>query len=226
MTELIEFPARFLPPPRRYTPAIAGGQGVCIHYPGVPGNWLPDDTRAARSWSGWYGYHTGKHGWNDIAYNVGVTPAGTILVGRGLHTRCGANGNRRVNTSHPFAICVLVGTNDTPTAPQLETVRRVIATVRTVHPTLTEIAPHSALSATSCPGDIIRRFIANGSLEPDQPTTTSETPLDAWRLDWIDFVAGQITEGKPDNWNRQAQTIVDITRKNQSQIESLRRFLA
>ena len=224
MTELIEFPARFLPPPRRNTPAIAGGQGVCIHYPGVPGNWLPDDTRATRSWSGWYNYHTATRGWNDIAYNVGVTPAGTVLVGRGLHTRCGANGNRRVNTSHPFAICVLVGTQDKPTDAQIETVRRVIATVRTVHPTLTEISPHSTLSATSCPGDIIRSLISDGSFEPDQPV--SDASLEAWRLEFIAAMATKIIDGKPDNWNRQAQTIVDVTRMNQSQIESLRRFLA
>ena len=79
-------------------------KGVCLHYMGFT---CPEDDpeRLARSIQR---NHMGKpKGWWDIAYNELIALDGTVLEGRGLMHRCGANGSTKHNKEY-IAIGLLI----------------------------------------------------------------------------------------------------------------------
>ena len=113
--------------------------------------------------------------WWDVAYNELVAQDGTVLEGRGLLYRSGAQGSTAHNRSY-VALGLLLGDGDEPTDEMVEAVRERISVVRFFQPQATAIVGHSDLKATTCPGIHVRALIRTGAFEPDPSRTPPPPP--------------------------------------------------
>jgi hypothetical protein len=99
-------------------------RGVAIHYAGF--NVGGDPAAIMRSIQR---THMEQRGWWDLAYSACVALDGTVLEGRGLLVRTGANGTNASNRDY-LAICLLIGPDQTPTTAMVEAVRQRIGTLK------------------------------------------------------------------------------------------------
>lgn len=111
-------------------------------------------------------FHMDTRQWSDIAYSFLVDDAGNVYEGRGWLV---VGGHTKNQNSVSHAIC-WIGTEGEPSDSALRSINQLIseAEARVGHALM--VKPHSAApgAATSCPGDALRRWIANG-----RPTTTT-----------------------------------------------------
>jgi hypothetical protein len=98
---------------------------------------------------------------------------GTVLEGRGLLVRTGANGTNASNRDD-LAICLLIGPDQTPTTAMVEAVRELIGVVQNYQPLATEIIGHRDIKATSCPGDDAYDLVRQSAFQPY--TNVNPTP--------------------------------------------------
>ena len=148
-------------PPTTTRPASTKLRGVVIHYAGF--NVGGDPAALMRSIQR---THMEQRGWWDIAYNECVALDGTVLEGRGLLVKTGANGTNASNRDY-LAICLLIGPDQTPTTAMVEAVRQRIGVVQHFQPQATEIIGHRDIKATSCPGDDAYDLVRRGAFQPD-----------------------------------------------------------
>ena len=87
-------------PPTTTRPASTKLRGVAIHYAGF--NVGGDPAAIMRSIQR---THMEQRGWWDLAYSACVALDGTVLEGRGLLVRTGANGTNASNRDY-LAICL------------------------------------------------------------------------------------------------------------------------
>ncbi len=140
--------------------------GVAIHWPGtdVKIRGVANVKAALRSYQRDHMDNPEKR-WSDIAYQEAIDQDGNVYQLRGFGTRSGANGNTDVNERFG-AILLMLATGEQPTEKMLTAARGRIAAFRKRYPRGTRVVPHSAVrpGSTDCPGDIVRKLIAQGAL--------------------------------------------------------------
>jgi len=150
-------------PPVRTVPVSKRLKGVCLHYMGFPVR-TEDPVRLAQSIQ--RNHMAEPKNWWDIAYNELIAQDGTVLEGRGLLYRCGAQGSTSHNRAY-VALGLLLGVGDAATTEMIQAVRERIAIVRFFQPQATKIVGHSDLKSTSCPGNHVRALLRSGAFEPN-----------------------------------------------------------
>ena len=173
-------------PPVRTVPVSKRLKGVCLHYMGFPVR-TEDPVRLVPSIQ--RGHMAEPKNWWDIAYNELIAQDGTVLEGRGLLHRCGAQGSTAHNRSY-IALGLLLGDGDEPTSEMIQAVRERIAIVRFFQPQATKIVGHSDLKATSCPGNHVRALLRSGAFEPD----AVDNPAPPTLTDQVDDLEVRVTE--------------------------------
>jgi hypothetical protein len=152
-------------------------KGVKIHYEGVR---VPsmDHSKCKAHWTDIRKSHLAntKENYSDVAYNYAVCQHGSLLEGRGLGHRTGANGSAALNEDHD-AIVVLVGTEYKTVTPKvIEGLKEGIKRLR-ASGTGNEIKGHRDGYATACPGDALYALVKAGKLEPGKPVTAKPKPI-------------------------------------------------
>ena len=160
-------------PPVRTVPVSKRLKGVCLHYMGFPVR-TEDPVRLAQSIQ--RNHMAPPKNWWDVAYNEFVAQDGTVLEGRGLLYRSGAQGSTAHNRAY-VAIGLLLGDGDEPTDEMIQAVRERIAVVRFFQPAATKIVGHSDLKPTTCPGIHVRVLIRKGAFEPNNADTPAPSSL-------------------------------------------------
>lgn len=177
MTEFIRrsdlgWPASAAPKKTRKT------RGVKIHYEGTKVPSLKHSQCKAH-WTSIRNSHLANkaEGYSDVAYNFAVCQHGSVLEGRGIGFRTGANGNQALNADHD-SVVVLVGTEyKEVTADVIAGLRWVIGYLRD-HGTGTEVKGHRDGFATACPGEPLYALVKAGKLEPGKaPVTAKPKPV-------------------------------------------------
>jgi N-acetylmuramoyl-L-alanine amidase-like protein len=106
-------------------------------------------------------YHMKEKGWLDIAYGHLVCKHGYVFVGRGYGIRTAANGTTTAN-DHYFAICFL-GEGTQGRADLTRRGRRALGELirdyQRRYPRALHVRPHSAFTATECPGRELHAYI-------------------------------------------------------------------
>jgi hypothetical protein len=160
-------------PPVRTVPVSKRLKGVCLHYMGFPVR-TEDPVRLAQSIQ--RNHMAPPKNWWDVAYNEFVAQDGTVLEGRGLLYRSGAQGSTATNRAY-IALGLLLGDGDEPTDEMIQAVRERIAVVRFFQPAATEIVGHSDLKPTTCPGIHVRVLLRKGAFEPNNADTPAPSSL-------------------------------------------------
>jgi hypothetical protein len=169
-------------PPVRTVPVSKRLKGVCLHYMGFPVR-TEDPVRLVQSIQR---YHMAEpKNWWDIAYNELIAQDGTVLEGRGMLYRSGAQGSTSHNRAY-VALGLLLGDGDEPTAEMIQAVRERIALVRFFQSGATKIVGHSDLKPTSCPGHHVRVLLLAGAFEPDGTDDPTPPPTLLERVEAIE----------------------------------------
>ncbi|MEV6740463.1 peptidoglycan-binding protein [Streptomyces sp. NPDC051104] len=150
---------------------LASAHGVKIHYLGTPytsrTHSLCDDY--VRSIRASHLANT-KENYVDIAYTALVCEHGAVFEGRGLHKRCGANGNQELNR-RDYAVCALLGDGLTkPTDAMLNGLRDAIEWLRRSGDAGDWIGGHRDGYPTDCPGDALYAWVQHGAPRPSSPS--------------------------------------------------------
>ena len=112
-------------------------------------------------------------GWWDIAYNELIGLDGTVVEGRGLLHRSGAQGGTKNNKGY-LALGLLLGPGQRPTDEMVAAARERIALVRYFQPSASAIVGHQELKPTQCPGPEVMALIRSGVFEPGGEPVTHE----------------------------------------------------
>jgi hypothetical protein len=108
-------------------------------------------------------YHMDAKGWADIAYNWLACPHGFVFEGRGFNTRSAANGTNEGNGS-AYAVCYLGGARDPLTDEGKFALEAAFLVSGASHHN-----GHRDWKPTSCPGDPVYAWQANGMPLPAPP---------------------------------------------------------
>jgi hypothetical protein len=135
--------------------------GVCIHWMGFPIHTDPASITASIQRA----HMSPPRGWFDVAYNELIGLDGTVVEGRGLLHRSGAQGGTRNNRGY-LALGLLLGPGQHPTDEMVAAARERIAIVRYFQPSASAIVGHQELKPTQCPGDEVMALIRAGAFEP------------------------------------------------------------
>ena len=174
-------------PPTKTRPASTKLRGVVIHYVGSD---VTGDPSAVMR--GIQRNHMEERGWWDLAYSECVALDGTVLEGRGLLARTGANGTNASNRDY-LAFCLLIGPGQTPTPAMVRSVQARIRVLQHFQPLATEILGHRDIKATSCPGDAAYDLVQQGAFQPDAdvdplpPPVTLASRVEALEADVADL---------------------------------------
>lgn len=159
--------------PRSAPTRLASTRGVKIHYTGsaVSRELLHDHDLCASMVRGIQRSHMNDNGWNDLAYNGLVCPHGHVLIGRGPHVLCAANGEG-LNMAH-YALCALVGNKGLvePTPAMLHGLVDGIEWLRREGRAGREVKGHRDGYATDCPGGPLYAWVKAGAKRPGAPAT-------------------------------------------------------
>ena len=169
-------------PPVKTVPVSKRLKGVCLHYMGFPVR-SEDPVRLAQSIQ--RNHMAPPKSWWDLAYNELIAQDGTVLEGRGMLHRSGAQGSTSHNRAY-IALGLLLGDGDQPTDEMIHAVRERVAVVRYFQPQAKKIVGHSDLKPTSCPGIHVRALIRTGAFEPGGTDTPGPAPLRA-RVDHLEM---------------------------------------
>jgi len=143
--------------------------GVCLHWMGFN---IHDDPATITS-SIQRAHMSPPRSWWDIAYSEMVALDGTVVEGRGLLHRSGAQGGTRNNRDF-VALGLLLGPGQRPTDEMVAAVRQRIALVRFFQPQATAIVGHQQLKPTQCPGPEVMNLIHAGAFEPGHEPLPAE----------------------------------------------------
>ena len=176
-------------PPVKTIPVSKHLKGVCLHFMGFPVR-TEDPVRLIKSIQ--RGHMAEPRNWWDIAYNELVAQDGTVLEGRGLLHRSGAQGSTRNNRSY-IALGLLLGDGDEPTDEMIQAVQERISVVRFFQPQATAIVGHSDLKPTTCPGIHVRALIRTGAFEPDPSRTPPPPPAPPTSTPTLADLAARVT---------------------------------
>jgi hypothetical protein len=136
-------------------------RGVAVHYSGMNADERRDHRNCAARVRAIQAFHMDGRGWNDIAYNHVFCRHGYVFVGRGFGARSAANGTEAANDRY-FAVCFLgddTKARDDVTRQARVMLARLVMAYRRRYPKARQVRPHSAFTATECPGDELRGVI-------------------------------------------------------------------
>ena len=145
--------------------------GTAVHYNGPPMG-LADATHpsgalaaaeCASKVRGIQRLHMENDGENemmDVAYTSMICPHGFVYIGRDVGNRTGANGTTYGNDSY-YATMLLIGGDEPLTVAMKRALADEILRLRRDGRAGDDVVPHSALRATSCPGDPGRDFLTD-----------------------------------------------------------------
>ena len=148
-------------PAKKTLPVSPRLKGVCLHWMGFA---IHDDPATITS-SIQRAHMSPPRSWWDVAYNELVALDGTVVEGRGLLHRSGAQGGTRNNRDY-VALGLLLGPGQLPTPEMVAAVQQRIAVVRFFQPQATAIVGHQQLKPTQCPGPEVMNLIHSGAFEP------------------------------------------------------------
>jgi hypothetical protein len=156
-------------------PSAPCRNGLVVHYNG--GNTgLAGKSHSAcvTYWRNTRVFHTRDRGWLDIGYSFMVCAHGYVMEGRGWQRAQAAQpGGNTTWTSVTFA----GGPSERPTSAQITAFRELRNWLRG-RGLAAAVSYHSRFTSTSCPGNILRRMVQDGSLIsggiPKQPTPPEE----------------------------------------------------
>jgi hypothetical protein len=155
--------------------------GWAIHYSDAAA--MSDHARCDDQVRGIQDYHMDSQGWLDIAYSFLVCDHGFVFEGRGWGVRTAANGSDDCNDRF-LAICYL--TNGPTTKEGRTAMALLVGEGRRAHGVGQEVRPHSACVSTSCPGDELRKWIADGGYNdvplPPPPEPEPDEEEDMYQL--------------------------------------------
>jgi len=154
------------------TKPIGKIKGVVIHYAGFTIDIDRDPAQLAKSIQR---QHMDDRGWWDVAYNEFVALDGTVVEGRGLLVRSGANGTNAANKDY-LAICLLIGDDQHPSPEMIESVKERIKIIRAFQPKATAIIGHRDCKATTCPGEGAYALVRSGAFQPDAAPVIVKDP--------------------------------------------------
>lgn len=129
----------------------------------------------AGQWRSIQGYYFTTRGYCDIAYHFGIAPDGAVYEGRlldqyGAHA-LGCNGN---------SVGVVFMGVEMFTTAQESSFLALWAQLEAHFGRSLKVVPHSECTATACPGDTLRAWIAQlPSSPPQQPPVTPPAPAGA-----------------------------------------------
>lgn len=131
-----------------------------IHHPASPHDLghIDTDMERDRYMREIQNFHMDTRGWADFAYTHAVFQDGTVVRGRGIEFVPAAQLGHNTNT---FAVLCVLGDREIP-SPEMRVVLWQLKNHydKRAGRDLT-VKPHSAVTATSCPGDKLRAIIAN-----------------------------------------------------------------
>ena len=156
-------------PAKKTLPVSRSLKGVCLHWMGFN---IHDDPATITS-SIQRAHMSPPRSWWDIAYSEMVALDGTVVEGRGLLHRSGAQGGTRNNRDY-VALGLLLGPGQRPTDEMVAAVRQRIALVRFFQPQATAIVGHQRLKPTQCPGPEVMNLIHAGAFEPGHEPLPAE----------------------------------------------------
>jgi hypothetical protein len=136
-------------------------RGVAVHYSGMNADEQRDHRNCAARVRAIQAFHMDGRGWNDLAYNHVFCGHGYVFVGRGFGARSAANGTVAANDRY-FAVCFLGDDSkgrDDVTRDARVMLARLVMEYRRRYPKARQVRPHSAFTATACPGDELRGVI-------------------------------------------------------------------
>jgi hypothetical protein len=152
--------------------------GIAVHYEGSRtgiANWTHD--RCIDHWQATRRFHMNTRGWKDIAYSFSCCKH-YVLEGRGPRKAQAAQPGG--NTTW-YSCTFMTGPGEAIHPGQVENFRQLRAWLRGTYGVAAAIRPHSSFVSTGCPGDILRRMIADGTLtrppqseEDDLPYTEAQ----------------------------------------------------
>ena len=161
-------------PPVKTIPVSKHLKGVCLHWMGFPVR-TEDPVRLVKS-----------------IQRGHMAQDGTVLEGRGLLYRSGAQGSTSHNRAY-VALGLLLGDGDHPTDEMIEAVRERISVVRFFQSQATKIVGHSELKPTTCPGTHVRALIRSGAFEPDPSRTPPPPPAPPTSAPTLADLAARVT---------------------------------
>ena len=144
-------------------------KGVCLHWMGFPIHTDPATITSSIQRA----HMSPPRSWWDIAYSEMVALDGTVVEGRGLLHRSGAQGGTRNNRNY-VALGLLLGPGQRPTDEMVAAVRERIAIVRYFQPSASAIVGHQELKPTQCPGPEVMNLIRAGAFEPSTEPLPAE----------------------------------------------------
>ena len=173
-------------PPRGVEPlAAAAVRGVAVHYSAMNADEQARHRNCAQRVRAIQRYHMESNGWLDIAYNHVFCRHGFVFEGRGFGVRSAANGTTAANDRY-FAVCFLgddTERRDDVTALGRRALAQLVLAYRRRYERAREVRPHSAFTATTCPGDELRRVIEAGEWKRIARTPWP-VPIPRWFWQW------------------------------------------
>lgn len=143
-------------------------KGVVVHWFGIPRAAKEHDDCPALLRSVQRSHQAGE--FNDIAYNHGVCPHGTIYELRGFRTQTGANGTTAANRTYA-AVVYMAGTGDTLTDAGERGLAALITEWRNQGAGRTVI-PHGKITGSTCPGPDVKEWISHRGYDKVLPEDT------------------------------------------------------
>lgn len=133
-------------------------RGLAVHHSGTPEDREDKHEHCLKRVQGAQSYHQVQRGWSDIAYQWVVCWHGSLYLGRSVTIRSASQGSDFGNERY-HSICVLGRWGDellpaTVTGALTEARRRLLA----VAPRARRVYPHSAFTATECPGGALTHW--------------------------------------------------------------------
>ena len=154
-------------PPESVTPwNVSALEGICQHWFGSP--------KAAATHAGCDDLLRGVQRthqageFNDIAYNFGVCPHGTVYELRGWNRQTGANGTNEANKTL-LAVVYMAGVGDALT-PQARDALIALYDMAFKKGVGVKAVGHGTITGSECPGPAVRNFLASGVWRPLPPT--------------------------------------------------------
>ena len=143
--------------------------GVCLHWMGFPIHTDPASITSSIQRA----HMSPPRGWYDIAYNELIGLDGTVVEGRGLLHRSGAQGGTKNNKRY-LALGLLLGPGQHPTDEMVAAARERISIVRYFQPSASAIVGHQELKPTQCPGPEVMALLRAGAFESGGVTLPAE----------------------------------------------------
>ncbi len=162
--------------------------GLVVHYDGANQGLATKEHEACKKyWRNTRVFHMGpSRGWSDIGYSFGVCPHGRVMEGRGVNRQQAAQPG---GNSTWYSCTFMSGDKEQPTLNQMQAFRDLRSWLRGNYGISAAVTYHGKFISTSCPGDILRKMVLDGSLVTGSLFPKPETTIED------DMPYGQLNNG-------------------------------